>query len=226
MPGARLRKPPASRARPGALPSTRTVNARDRIGSGPWYNAVGALIAKDVADLHGDASGISKQAALDETGKQVNGRGDDPNRHDMLTGSKPDGTAAEQTCNDWTSGGEGAAMLGHHDRRGLDDSAAAKSWNSSHPSRGCDLPALEGHRRRRSVLLLRGRLGRWRPDERRTDDRRQPAASAGDPVPALPGATCRNSRGSHQSDHSANSRLTHASFPKVSHAQIFSIESM
>ncbi|MER8696771.1 hypothetical protein NKI77_20685 [Mesorhizobium opportunistum] len=127
--------------------STSTEDARDRIGKGPWFNAKGEKIADDVASLHSDANGITKQTALTEKGKTVNGRGDTPNRHDMLTGSKPDGTKiADQTCGDWTmSGAEGAAMMGHHDRTGLDDSAAAKSWNSSHASRGgCGQEALEG----------------------------------------------------------------------------------
>lgn len=124
--------------------STSTVNARDRIGEGPWHNAAGTLIAEDLEALHGEANAISKETALDEAGNTVNGRGDDPNRHDILTGSMPDGTAAEQTCADWTGGGEGSAMVGHHDRMGLDDSVAAKSWNSSHPSRGCDMAALQG----------------------------------------------------------------------------------
>lgn len=122
------------------------VNARDRIGKGPWTNAKGAVVAKDVADLHG-ANALTKQSALNEKGEVVNGRGDTPNRHDILTGSKPDGTKiADQTCGDWTLGGaEGAAMMGHHDRMGLDDSAAAKSWNSSHASRGgCSQEALKG----------------------------------------------------------------------------------
>ena len=127
--------------------STSTVNARDRIGTGPWVNAAGAVIAEDVEALHGDANAISKETALDETGAVVNGRGDEPNRHDILTGSLPDGTAAaEQTCEDWTSGGpDTAGMVGHHDRMGLDESDAAKSWDSSHPSRGgCGLEALRG----------------------------------------------------------------------------------
>ena len=125
--------------------STSTENARDRIGAGPWHNAKGEEIAASVADLHGDAAGLTKTAALDETGAVINGRGDKPNRHDILTGSLADGTvAAGKTCNDWTSGGEGSAMVGHHDRMGLDDSAPAKSWNSSHPSRGCGLEALRG----------------------------------------------------------------------------------
>src|SRR5262245_15488085 len=126
--------------------STDEVNAKDRIGSGPWFNAKGEKIADDVTSLHSDANGITKQTALDEKGNVVNGRGDQPNRHDMLTGSKPDGTAAPETCNNWTSdGADGAAMLGHHDRMGLDESAAAKSWNSSHASRGgCGQEALRG----------------------------------------------------------------------------------
>lgn len=125
--------------------STSTENARDRIGTGPWHNAEGEEIAASVADLHGEAAGLTKTAALDETGAVINGRGDKPNRHDILTGSLADGTvAAGKTCNDWTTGGEGSAMVGHHDRTGLDESAPAKSWNSSHPSRGCGLEALRG----------------------------------------------------------------------------------
>lgn len=127
--------------------STSDTDARDRIGKGPWVNAKGVKIADDIASLHSDANGITKQTALNEKGEAVNGRGDTPNRHDVLTGSKPDGTKiADQTCGDWTmSGAEGAAMMGHHDRTGLDDSAAAKSWNSSHASRGgCSQEALKG----------------------------------------------------------------------------------
>ncbi|RUW45937.1 hypothetical protein EOA32_32895 [Mesorhizobium sp. M1A.F.Ca.ET.072.01.1.1] len=127
--------------------SSSTEDARDRIGKGPWFNAKGEKIADDVASLHSDANSISKQTALTEKGEVVNGRGDKPNRHDVLTGSKPDGTKiADQTCGDWTmSGAEGAAMTGHHDRAGLDESAAAKSWNSSHASRGgCSQEALRG----------------------------------------------------------------------------------
>lgn len=122
------------------------VNARDRIGRGPWRNAHGEVVARDLAELHGDAPGLTKQTALTERGTVVNGRGDTPNDHDILTGSQPDGTAfaggEDRTCRDWTSGGEGSAMLGHVDRQGLRDDAASHSWNSSHPSRGCDLPAL------------------------------------------------------------------------------------
>ncbi|MDG4900744.1 MULTISPECIES: hypothetical protein [unclassified Mesorhizobium] len=127
--------------------SSSAEDARDRIGKGPWFNAKGEKIADDVASLHSDANAISKQTALTEKGEVVNGRGDKPNRHDVLTGSKPDGTKiADQTCGDWTmSGTEGAAMTGHHDRVGLDESAAAKSWNSSHASRGgCSQEALRG----------------------------------------------------------------------------------
>jgi hypothetical protein len=124
--------------------STSEEDARDRIGSGPWHNAEGTEIAASLDALHSGDNAISKETALDETGAVVNGRGDSPNRHDILTGSMPDGTAAEQTCGDWMEGGEGSAMVGHHDRMGLDDSDAAKSWNSSHPSRGCDLESLRG----------------------------------------------------------------------------------
>ncbi|SDF20394.1 hypothetical protein [Limimaricola pyoseonensis] len=124
--------------------SSSAEDARDRIGTGPWHNAEGVEIAADLEALHGEGNAISKETALDETGAVVNGRGDSPNRHDILTGSMADGTAAEQTCEDWTAGGEGSAMVGHHDRMGLDESDAAKSWNASHPSRGCDLEALRG----------------------------------------------------------------------------------
>ncbi|HMM70604.1 MAG TPA: hypothetical protein PKC22_00005 [Rhodocyclaceae bacterium] len=115
------------------------VHARDRIGRGPWFNAKGVQIAKDLAELHG-ANQITKQTALTEKGEVVNGRGDKPNMHDILTGSQPDGTAFpagdDRTCRNWTTSGAGAAMVGHSDRTGLDESAPAKSWNSSHPSRG------------------------------------------------------------------------------------------
>jgi len=126
--------------------STSDTDAKDRIGSGPWFNAKGTKIADDVASLHSDANAINKENGLDEKGNTVNGRGDQPNRHDILTGTMADGTKAADTCENWTSSGtEGAAMLGHHDRMGLDDSAAAKSWNSSHASRGgCGQEALRG----------------------------------------------------------------------------------
>ena len=122
------------------------VNARDRIGKGPWMNAKGAVVATDVAELHA-ANKIDKTTALTETGATVNGRGDTPNIHDVLTGSQPDGTfiagAANSTCSNWTQGDGGAAMVGHHDRLGLNDSVPAKSWNSSHQSRGCSVDQLK-----------------------------------------------------------------------------------
>jgi hypothetical protein len=117
------------------------VNARDRIGQGPWQNAKGVVVAKSVAELHGQ-NNITKQTALTEKGEMVNGRGDTPNMHDILTGSQPDGTAfaagEDRTCGNWTKSGQGAAMVGHSDRQGLRDDDASKSWNSSHPSRGPD----------------------------------------------------------------------------------------
>jgi hypothetical protein len=124
-----------------AAGGTAAVNARDRIGPGPWRNAKGEVIAQNVADLHSPNNKINKQTALTETGAMVNGRGDTPNQHDILTGSQPDGTAiagaVDSTCGNWTKNGEGAAMVGHHDRMGLDTSPPALSWNSSHQSRGC-----------------------------------------------------------------------------------------
>jgi hypothetical protein len=118
------------------------VNARDRIGKGPWQNSKGVVIAKDVEELHGDNNNITKQTALTEKGDVVNGRGDTPNRHDALTGSQPDGRAfpagEDKTCHNWTSSAQGAAMVGHIDRQGLRDDAQQKSWNSSHLSRGPD----------------------------------------------------------------------------------------
>ena len=117
------------------------VNARDRIGKGPWQNSKGVVIAKDVAELHA-ANNLTKQTALSEKGDVINGRGDTPNRHDALTGSQADGTAfpagADRTCGNWTSSAQGAAMLGHIDRMGLREDDASHSWNSSHPSRGPD----------------------------------------------------------------------------------------
>jgi hypothetical protein len=118
------------------------VNAKDRIGKGPWQNVKGVVIAKDVADLHSAGNNLTKQTALSEKGDVVNGRGDTPNRHDVLTGSQPDGTAfapeTDRTCKNWTSSTQGTAMVGHFDRQGLRDDDASKSWNSSHPSRGPD----------------------------------------------------------------------------------------
>ncbi len=115
------------------------VNARERIGKGPWQNSKGVVVAKDVAELHG-ANNLTKQTALSEKGDVLNGRGDTPNRHDVLTGSQADGTAfaaaEDRTCKNWTSSTQGSAMVGHFDRLGLRDDDASKSWNSSHPSRG------------------------------------------------------------------------------------------
>lgn len=133
-----------------ATGGAQAIDAKDRIGRGPWQNAKGEVIAKDVADLHGPNNNLTKQTALTEKGEPVKGRGDSPNQHDILTGSQPDGTAfagnEDRTCGNWMkSGTDGAAMVGHHDRMGLDDSPPAKSWNSSHPSRGgCSQDALRG----------------------------------------------------------------------------------
>ena len=118
------------------------VNARDRIGKGPWQNFKGVVIAKDVADLHSAGNSLTKQTALSEKGEVINGAGDTPNRHDVLTGSQSDGTAfapgEDRTCKNWTSSTQGSAMVGHSDRIGLRDDDASKSWNASHPSRGPD----------------------------------------------------------------------------------------
>ena len=119
------------------------VNARDRIGRGPWQNAKGVVVASNVDQLHG-ANNLTKETALNERGEMVNGRTEKPNTHDILTGSTPDGRAitasGDSTCSNWTTSGAGAAMLGHHDRQGLRDDDASKSWNSSHLSR----PTKEG----------------------------------------------------------------------------------
>jgi hypothetical protein len=124
--------------------STTTADARGRIGNGPWRNAKGDVIATSVDDLHGANNKLTKRTALTEKGDMVKGRGDQPNEHDILTGSTPDGRSTGATCNNWTSSGEGSATVGHHDRLGLNESAEAKSWNSSHASRGCSLEALRG----------------------------------------------------------------------------------
>jgi hypothetical protein len=117
-----------------------TQHARDRIGRGPWQNAKGVVIAQNLEELHGN-NNLNKQTALTEKGEMVNGVGDKPNMHDILTGSRPDGTAytgdADRTCGNWTTSGEGAAMLGHHDRLGIGDDGSARSWNSSHLASGC-----------------------------------------------------------------------------------------
>lgn len=124
------------------------VNARDRIGKGPWHNARGVVVARTVDELH-TGNNVNRETALTEKGERVLARIDNPpgpNQHDILTGSRPDGTAfpegEDRTCGNWTKSGEGSAMLGHHDRMGLDASPAAHSWNSSHPSAGCSDPAL------------------------------------------------------------------------------------
>ena len=118
------------------------VNARDRIGKGPWANAKGVVVATSVDDLHSANNKLSKQNNLSEKGDVINGRGDKPNRHDILTGSTPDGKAfpadKDRTCKNYTSSTQGSVMLGHNDRQGLTDDDAAKSWNSSHPSRGSE----------------------------------------------------------------------------------------
>jgi hypothetical protein len=128
-----------------ASEGTAATNARDRIGQGPWKNFQGTIVANNLEELHG-ANNINKQTALSEKGQLVNGRGDTPNRHDILTGSTPDGRAiagdTDTTCGNWTTSGDGSAMLGHHDRMGTSDTDAARSWNSSHASRGCGLEAL------------------------------------------------------------------------------------
>ena len=125
--------------------SAPAVNAKDRIGKGPWQNAKGVVVAKDVGELHGN-NNLTKQTALTEKGDVVNGRGDTPNKHDILTGSQPDGTAfaagEDKTCGNWTKSGEGSAIVGHSDRTGLDTTPPALSWNSSHPTKGCSDPAL------------------------------------------------------------------------------------
>lgn len=122
------------------------VNARDRIGTGPWYNAEGSLVAASLAQLHGGESPINKETAVTERLDPVNGVGDTPNRHDILTGSQPDGTAfqgnEDLTCGNWTSSAMGRAQVGHHDRMGLGQ--GVNSWNSVHPSRGCSQQDLEG----------------------------------------------------------------------------------
>ena len=122
----------------------KAVNAKDRIGAGPWTNAKGVTVATSVADLHSDANKLSKENSLTEKGEVVNGRGDTPNRHDILTGSNLDGTLAgdNMTCSNWTSSGEGGAMAGHHDRVG--GGANPTSWNAAHPTKGCSQENLRG----------------------------------------------------------------------------------
>jgi hypothetical protein len=122
------------------------VNARDRIGTGPWRNAKGVQVATSVADLHSDKNNLTKETQLNEKGEVVNGRGDTPNRHDILTGSQLDGTAftdaEDHTCQNWTGSGDGSAQVGHHDRQGGGQNPT--SWNSAHASRGCSQENLRG----------------------------------------------------------------------------------
>ena len=130
---------------PGAT-GAKGVNARERIGKGPWVNAKGVMVAKSVSDLHSDKSNINKQTALDEKGNPIKGRGDTPNEHDILTGSDPMGmystAGGDTTCGNWTKSGDGSAIVGHHDLQGLADTRHMKSWNSSHGSAGCSQEAL------------------------------------------------------------------------------------
>src|SRR5947207_4649416 len=123
------------------------VNARDRIGKGPWQNAKGVVVAKSVEDLHSDSNNITKQTALTEKGEMVSGRGDAVNTHDILTGPDPPGlfstAGGDTTCGNRTNSGEGSAIVGHHDRSGLKDTRHMNSWNSSHGSRGCSQDQLK-----------------------------------------------------------------------------------
>ena len=125
-----------------AADGAQAVNARDRIGSGPWQNFKGEAVAQSVDELHGDNNKLGMPISLTERGTMVAGVGYTPNYHDVLTGSQPDGRAfaagEDRTCRNWTSSTQGAAMVGHIDRKGLRDDAPARSWNSSHPSRGPD----------------------------------------------------------------------------------------
>jgi hypothetical protein len=129
-----------------AADSQPAVNAKDRIGSGPWANAKGVVVAQNVADLHSDTNKLSKENSLTEKGAPVNGRGDTPNTHDILTGSQLDGTLAtgtgDTTCKNWTSNSDGSAMVGHHDRQG--GGTNPTSWNSAHASKGCSQANLVG----------------------------------------------------------------------------------
>ncbi len=122
------------------------VNARDRIGNGPWHNAKGDLIASNIDELHSDKNNISKETGLDENGNMVNARGDKPNKHDILTGSDPLGmystAGGDTSCNGWTSSAEGSAIVGHHDKLGLSNDRHMVSWNSAHGSAGCGEDAL------------------------------------------------------------------------------------
>ena len=123
------------------------VDARSRIGKGPWQNAKGVVVGKSVDDLHSGHNTLDKQTALTEKGEMVKGRGDTPNEHDILTGSDAGGyfstAGGDTTCGNWTKSGEGSAIVGHHDLQGLKDTRHMKSWNSSHGSRGCSQDQLK-----------------------------------------------------------------------------------
>lgn len=123
------------------------VNARDRIGKGPWQNVKGVVIARSVDDLHGATNNLTKETALTEKSETISGRGDAVNAHDVLTGSDPAGNystaGGDTTCANWTSSTTGSAIVGHHDRKGLKDSRHMNSWNSSHGTRGCNMDALK-----------------------------------------------------------------------------------
>ena len=138
-----LSLPPAFAS--GTTPAVPAINARDRIGNGPWFNAKGEIIARDVDHLH-NGNNLNKMTALDEKGTLIKGRGDTPNEHDILTGSRADGTAfapqSDTTCKAWTSSTDGSAIVGHHDRIGPLPENWAKSWNFSHQSAGCSQEAL------------------------------------------------------------------------------------
>jgi hypothetical protein len=126
---------------------TAGVNARERIGKGPWQNVKGVVVAKSIDDLHSDSNNINKQTALTEKGETISGRGDPVNTHDILTGSDPQGmystAGGDTTCGNWTKSGDGSAIVGHHDRQGLKDTRHMHSWNSSHGTRGCGQDALK-----------------------------------------------------------------------------------
>lgn len=129
----------------GASGGQDAIDARDRIGDGPWFNAAGVRVARNVDDLHGDANNLTKETGLTERSELVNGRGDEPNRHDILTGSTLDGrhfSAEDRSCQNWTGNGDGSARVGHHDRMGGGDNPT--SWNSAHGSRGCGQADLQG----------------------------------------------------------------------------------
>ncbi len=129
-----------------ASDGTAAIHARDRIGEGPWHNANGVLVVESLETLHGENALWTKETALDEKGNMVNGRGDSPNKHDILTGTQLDGSAfgsgEDKTCSNWTSNGDGSAQVGHHDRTGGGDNPT--SWHSAHGSRGCSQANLQG----------------------------------------------------------------------------------